>query len=472
MVTKLLARFFWRRVLSVGILRSRIGRFGIGLFALLSILGLTAIATLYLRDMLSDMAIVQLLFQVASVSATFWTIIAFIFVKILFMKSHEFLRLTFQLPITNHERSAAMLLYEMSFASAVALVLFIPASLAVIIQHGLPALMLVLGGVVFPALTLYLFLALTYNVIFRLAEALRMVRMSQLIVSIIFVFAVFFYNSRTPAILLQMSDDYLNEREAFYPTAAYISVLDNYGPIAMMVLFFGCAAVLVSLALGSAPKVPPIVRQFVKFPLVGFARYRVVAFVAAIARRWELWLASVIAYLCFLSLVTSNSPAQAPYALLILLVQSIYAYVGVAPLRRLAGPRVSAWSEYLLIVSSQLLVLLLLALPVILGSQIAQIPLAAIGWSLLACASSVLSATLIGIVFPPEKDNPFTVLVGLGALFAVVGILGVMVGILSLPAAATIAILVGAHGVVVAYGVAGIQSLRRKARYEASNGGS
>lgn len=274
-VTKLLARFFWRRVLSVGILRSRFARFAIGAFALLSMLGLTAIATLYLQDLLADIAIVQLIFQFASVSVAFWTIVAFIFVKILFMKSHEFLRLTFQLPITNHERSAAMLLYEMTFASAVALVLFIPVSLAVIIQHGFPALMLVLGGVVFPALTLYPFLALTYNAIFRLAEVLRMVRLLQLIASVIFAVAVFFYNSQTTAIISQMSDDYLSEGEAFYPTATYITVLDKFGPLAMMALFLACAAVLVTLALWSAPRVPPIIRQFVKFPLVGFARYRV-----------------------------------------------------------------------------------------------------------------------------------------------------------------------------------------------------
>jgi hypothetical protein len=171
---------------------------------------------------------------------------------------------------------------------------------------------------------------------------------------------------------------------------------------------------------------------------------------------------------CFGFLVVSGNRG-ALYAEVLLVFQGVYAYVGTRSLRRLPNFTISPAAEFAMLVLSQILVIAVLSLPIVVGSLFAGIGFVEVVKVFLICASTIVSATLVGIALPPERDNPFSVFVGLAVATVIMATLGLIVGVLSLPVPVVWALLVGAHVFMVCCGIWGIQELGKKGRYEACN---
>lgn len=165
--------YFRRRALSLGPLATAPGRILIGLAFAVAGIAMTIGSYLFLKSVFDEDGAASLAFEVSSVSVVFWVLIIFAFIKLLFMKSEEFLQHTTILPATNRERAAALALFEGSMVLAVSLALFVPMVASILALSGPGMVAHAFLAIVFPALLTYLAASVAFNVILVWAVTLQ-----------------------------------------------------------------------------------------------------------------------------------------------------------------------------------------------------------------------------------------------------------------------------------------------------------
>ncbi|WP_158864859.1 hypothetical protein [Leifsonia sp. AG29] len=75
---------------------------------------------------------------------------------------------------------------------------------------------------------------------------------------------------------------------------------------------------------------------------------------------------------------------------------------------------------------------------------------------------AVLLTTLAGVAFPPERGNPFSVLVGVAVVAVTVGTVVLGVNIFSLPTPVTVGGMAALTAVAAAYSIYGIARIEKK----------
>src|SRR5690606_24426255 len=108
----------------------------------------------------ADREVWDLLFSTSTVSLVLWVMVAFIFVKVLFLSSDGVLELTYQLPLTNKERSVAFLLFEAAITLGVALATAVPVMTSAVLLVGPSAVGQILTSMLLPIVVAYLALSL------------------------------------------------------------------------------------------------------------------------------------------------------------------------------------------------------------------------------------------------------------------------------------------------------------------------
>lgn len=171
------------------------------------------------------------------------------------------------------------------------------------------------------------------------------------------------------------------------------------------------------------------------------------AVVAAFAIPWKSW----------------NAP---PAYIMLPAFLGIYAYASSEPLRRLTPFRQSAGVFYLQLIGSQATIML--ALGAVLGTvylaqggQLSAI-LSVFGFGLM----SIVMTNLVGIIFPPEKGNPFSVVIGVILLLSVVATFAVGLNMFGLPTEVNVTIIAVLLGFAVFFSVLGISRNEKGVRHE------
>jgi hypothetical protein len=118
----LLFRLFWlfivRRVLGRGLLASAAARLSALFLVLAAFAGFNVLSYVVIRQYLGGTGLLEPVLQVANASVGFWVLIAYTLIRVLFMKADELLKLSFNLPVTNKERTLAFALFESSVTYA------------------------------------------------------------------------------------------------------------------------------------------------------------------------------------------------------------------------------------------------------------------------------------------------------------------------------------------------------------------
>jgi hypothetical protein len=430
--------------------------------------GLTAVAFLLLRDVFVTPEALRLLFESTAVTVGYMTLITFVFVKVLFLKSSGVLDFTRQLPTTNRERSAALLLFESTMVLLATAAVVAPLSIATMVLTGWAGGRLLLSAVVYPMFVAYLLLAVGYNLLTRLLLAMGLARGAQLLTSTVFAALIFAYNARANAFVGSLASVYLDGGTVFTGINAFLMLDDRFGAIAAAAAFIVGVAVAIVLVTSTAPSVPLGSRRFLRVPVPGIGGPAIAVYVAAMFRRWETWFAAVLALGTMVYLIWVRS-AMVAYASGFLLFEGIFVYVATRPISDIGPVRTKASARLWLMMGAQGLVVLALSAPISLAALAVGNAPQTVATFYGVAASAIIVLTLVGIALPPEKDNPFSVFLGLAIAAIVVGILLLMVGLLTLPPAALVAVLVGGHLLLIYYSMVGIQSLEGEMRHEGSN---
>ena len=462
----LLLRYFGRRVLRAGVLASRPIRVAVAVALLGLLAAAVAGAVTFLEPLRSQPQAWDLLLDVTTVSTVMWCLAAAVLIKTLFLNAEGMLALTFALPVTNRERAAAFVLYEAAMSAAVVTAGVCSLSIASLLVRGPRGLVPLAEAVVLPALLTYLTVSLAHQVMSRVLTALGL-RRAQPAVLVVLLFALLVVHVGTvPRLTAQASSAYL-ERSGERPWTSAVAVLaDRIGHLAAIT---SVLAAVVALAVATVLLTPDRhVRQARFLPWRAgivtrrlFGPYEWCAF-----RSFQTWLPAVLAVALLVALCIR--PVVHPtWSLSLLSMGALYQFAATDPLRRLRAGTPSAWAVYGHLVRAQALLWLTAAAPVAALTVAARPELAGgLAVPLVASLAGVLVALGVGIIFPAEDDNPFSVFVGVSLTTALVALLGLGAGVLQLPPAAAAAFAAVTVVLFVVYSVIGIAASTSRSRHE------
>lgn len=465
----LLSKMFWhfivRRVLGRGLLKSRSAQLSALLLVVLAFAGFCLMSFVIIRQYLGGTGLLDPILQVANASVGFWVLIVYTLIRVLFLKADELLRLSFSLPVTNKERTLAFTLFESSIVLCLTIFIFGAFSLSTVLLEGPQYIPKVLASIWFPAITAYLALSLGYFLLERLLLSVGLARLRGLLVPMVLALGLVLAFPYSTDLSNRIVDSYFSGQDFFAPPLVYASVQDDLGIWLAAGLFIAVSAAMLLLIVGAAPRSYVAVRRFFKVLPSWLAANKFGAYLLVLVRSFETTVAVAFMFIYTVFALLQNIVLP-PFVLVLITFQGIYAYSNSEPLRKLTAYSGGILKNYLCLVGSQAVLFLALAVPTVTASQLQG---TAFTTSLLIvgfCLGNILISTLIGIAFPPEKGNPFTVLMGVVLTVIVVMTVALGLNIFNLSMAANAVIFLLLNAVVVVYSLLGMKRMEMIARHE------
>lgn len=462
-VTRMLLVFFARRVLNVGALRLRSVRFAVVAAAAVLLVALTAVARQFLLPYSADPEVWHLLFATSTVSLVLWVMVAFLFVKVLFLSSAGVLELTFQLPLTNKERSVAFLIFEAVITLGVALTTAVPVMTSAVLLTGPSALGQILTSTLAPIVVVYLALSLCHVAVMRALSAMRTRPVADLLALLGVFGLVVLYSSQLTGLMWQMADPAASS--VAWPTAIDWLAQRAGLPLAMGAVLVVCAFLLVA-TVSIMPNRHVPTAKYLDIRLPRRVGGLLTAYDWCLLRSQHTFTGSVVG-LALYGYLLAGTELNPLWSLCTLTIGGLYLFSATAPLRAMTGHRQPAWRIYVLTLRPQLLLIGALGVP-------ATLVAAAMGRAdglLPVALGALISATLttcIGIVVPSEKDNPLAAFVGLSITAVILTLITLGLGMLQLPVPAG---LLGATALFVVYAIEGVRHDEKRRRHEEGNAG-
>ena len=465
-LARMLLRFFLRRVSRMGVLRSApVKVLALAMVATILVTGAIA-AYFFLEPMTSEAKVWGLLFEMSTVSVVLWVQIAFLLVKILFLNAAGMLELSFQLPLTNRERAVALLVYEASMAGIVSMIGFTSLTAAALVLLGPAALLRLLEAIVFPMILTYLVLSVGYLVLGRILSLVGLERVQHLVLILVVFGLIMLYASRLGPLSSRATEAYLSDRSEYVWVASLAWITRMYGPVAMVAVFLLAAAALVAVALWATPNQHVAHSRYLNLPFDRPLIRRLGPYDRCLLRSSQTWLAIAVSVAVFIGLIID--PVVNPlWALAVLSMSGLYQFAATEPLRVLVADGAQPWRTYGRLVKAHMVLVGAVAVPTVaVLAAVRPDHLAGAALALVGCLGGALVAICIGIAFPAESDNPFSVFVGLSVTAAVLGLLGIALGILQLPQTVVLIIAAGTGALIVWYSVQGIRAFDSRRRNE------
>ncbi|MET3366994.1 UNVERIFIED_CONTAM: hypothetical protein ABIE34_000215 [Jeotgalibacillus campisalis] len=465
----LLFRLFWifilRRVLGQGLLATRTMRIAGAFVIVIGFAGFNVLSYTVMRQYLGGTDLFGPVLAIANVSVGFWVLIAYTLIRVLFLKADELLKLSFNLPATNKERTLAFALFEASVVAVMTVFVFGAFSISTVLLEGPPFIPKIVVSIWLPVASVYLLLSLAYYLLERALLLMRLGRLRGLVVPIILATGLsllFPYTNEQTAVIAQ---SFIEGREYSSPLLMYATLEKNFGLWLAMLIFAAAAMAIVAGIVAAAPRAWVPLRRFIIMLPSRIATWRLGAYTLVLFRSFET-LVAVIFVFAFSLFAWLQHMTIPPYVLALITFQGVYAYVNSEPLRRMSALDVSAWKNYLSIIGSQVILWVAVAIPVVAASLVQGIEISACLPVAGFCLSNILISTLIGIAFPPEKGNPFTVLVG--AILAIIIILTIALGlnVFNLEPVMSAVVYSVLNILVVTYSILGMQRMERIRRHE------
>ncbi|MEU6861206.1 hypothetical protein AB0B28_20320 [Glycomyces sp. NPDC046736] len=465
-LARMLLVFFRRRVLAVGALKSTPVRVFALAATVLFVGVLTVAAYFFLEELTEQREVWGLLFDTTTVSVLLWVQIAFLTVKVLFVNADGMLQLTFQLPVTNRERSLAFLLYEAAMTAVVTCAGVFALVANAIVILGPAALGPVAVSVVLPAVLGYLALSVVHQLLTRMWTMFRLERVSGILNILVLFVVVALYANSSSSMIGDITDAYLDERSSRQWATALADAAEEFGTGPAILGALALAAGLAALAVALSPNRHVRQSRYLNARLGRLGRRFLTAYDWALLRSSHTATAALLSIALFAYLMLSGS-ANPLWATSILTVGGLYHFTATGVLRALPGARVPAWRVFARLLRAQCVLILAFTAPFTLVTAIADPGAAAEVWQTLAAAfAAAVMTTGIGVIFPAEKDNPLSVFLGLSAVAVVAGLVVVGLGVLNLSPWTLAAVFAAATGLFAAYAIQGIHLDESRRRNE------
>lgn len=433
--------YFFRKVLNVGLLKNPLFKIFLGLALVIMLFVMTGLMYVFFTEVGNQNQEVDLILRVYSITIALWTIVIFIFLKILFSKSSQFLKMTFALPVNMKERNLALLLFEVFMTFFIITMISFSVAMALLIIYGSRYLGTIVSNTVYLSMSLYLMLQLLYSL---LGWGLEKIKLSKIKTPLLFFtytgcFLIFF--NQSSKLSTQILVSYLNKVDApQYPMLIWDRLNSSLG-FGMTTGIFILTATLLIAKLVYIPDYAYLQQNnFYKLfdfsKLFGFSRHLsyLWAYFLTMMRRTENFNFIVIAYLIFFYLIYVENYKWLLWPIFVFSVNGIYLYIQTEEIRFLQFKLgYSAWRDYLYLLLSQLMWGGMLSLPIFIMYLYKGNSILSLLYVFLLYVFSIVMFTMVGILFPPKKENPFSVFLSFFIVAVSFSVIGFSVFILNLP---------------------------------------
>ncbi|MFC4337561.1 hypothetical protein [Salininema proteolyticum] len=461
----LLLLFFRRRVLRVGLFRARTARVAAGLLGLVLFGVLCSAAYLFLEPLSLSTGEWDLLFDISTTSLVLWVMGAFLVVKVLFINAEGMLELSYQLPVTNRERAVALLLYEAAITGAVAAVGFAALSVTSLVILGVGAVPYILTTLVFPAAIVYLTLSVLYQVSVRLLGTVGLGSVANLLTVLLLFIGLAYYSSTIEDTVFGITDAYLDGAGAFHWQNT-IHRLWDASPVLALAASLVAMAVLAAAAMALTPAHYVRQSRFLKLFSGPQARLVLHPYDYCLIRNTQTTVSAIVATVLFVYFLLGGS-INPMWSLPVLAMAGLYHYSGTDVIRSLPTCTDSPVVTYARLLKGQLVLLTAFAIPQAgIAALVDPFALDGTGTVLLSAFAGVVITTWVSVVFPSEKNNPFSIFLGVACAAAMFGLIAVGLGMLKLPAPVTWGVLAFCAALVVAHTIVEIHTNESRRRNE------
>ncbi|WP_344340490.1 hypothetical protein [Agrococcus versicolor] len=401
----------------------------------------------------------EYLFGLASSSAIVWTQAGFLLIRILFLAADDLHLLAFHLPLGARERQAGFVLLEalmVLVGCAAGLAVF---GISAIVVLGPPGLVLIATYLLIPVLVTYSVLQAGATVVALACAALPVGRLRRIVLVALLVALL--------AGSVEVSSRFLVGASEGGPVSPYAGLVEwlretaRPWPLALGTGALVVVAIAVAVALVAAPRehVPAAAYSRVRIGRLG--RGLLGAYMLQHARSQQTMLAIVISVAAFAAL-TVRPIVHPGLALTLLSLPGLYQYAASRRLHRLQGHRRPAWWQYLALALPQMALLALgtiIAVLVLLATRPASV--GEVGGHVGASVVGIVLVTAIGVAFPADDANPFSVLIG-GTVcsFALAG-MALLLGVLNATPLVLMSCVVALTVVLVGLTVLGIHVIEK-----------
>lgn len=459
-----LTLFLRRRILRRGALRIPLIRWTLAGAAIAAVATACVFGVVTLRSLITDPALLTPLLRVAGTSSPVWVLGLFAVVRLLFLRSEELVELTYGFPVTNRARTLGFMIFEVFLVAAGSVVILAALASGTLAIGGFDVIDDIVTCLLMPVVTTYLLANLGYMLLERLLLRMRMARLRAFLLPIALaaaIIAVFLaVNGQTDKVLFAAVEG----TGYFAPQLVFADIAASHGLIPACLTWVAVACALIVATVAASPRAFTPTRRFVRVPrLLGASEFGTYfdAHVRSIETITVYGLA--IAGSFGLLLLDVSMP---PLLLVAVTVQAVYAHVSTAPLRASGPRRHGPVVQYLLLIGPLIVSLLICAVPTGLFSALLGIALDQIIGVVGFCLSNIVVLTLAGIAFPPERGNPFSVVIGIAAAGLTTGTLLLGANLLGLPEWATTTALVTISIAAAALSISGIHKIERTDRHE------
>lgn len=465
-LARMLLVFFQRRVLSVGALKSTPVRvFAIAAVALF-VAVLAVAAHFFLKQLTEQREVWDLLFDTTTISVLLWVQVAFLAVKVLFVNADGMLQLSFQMPVTNRERSLAFLLYEAAMTGVIATVGVFALVANAIVLLGPASLGPIAVSVVLPAVLAYLMLSVLHQLLTRLWMVARLERVAGILNILILFILVAVYGSVSGSLINDITGAFLNEEPSGLWVTAIADAADGHGLLPVIAAATAAAAVLTVLAVLLSPNRHVRQSRYLNVRGGSWARRVLSPYDWCLLRSSHTATAAALAVALFAYLMLTGD-ANPIWALSLLTVSGLYQFTATAVLRSIPGARVPAHRVFARLLRAQCILIGAFTVPFTLAAAAVDLDWAMNAWQMSAAAAAgAVITTGIGVIFPAEKDNPLSVFIGLSAVAIVAGLGVVGLGVLNLSPWTMGAVFTGATALFAVYAIQGIHLDESRRRNE------
>ena len=472
---KLYYLFFVRQVLSVGILKEKLFRvvlllMGLVLFGYFLWSHYDGFDGMLVRP---DVDWENTLIRGRITTDMMWTMLAFILIKLLFLKKGSFLKMTAQLPVTNRERSLSLLVFEMVLVFVIVAMMSAAYGLAFIWRFNAGDVWLLLSANFFTITTLYLTLQLGYVLLSYLLGRVSFSKLKVIFTYLALLSAVIWIQLEIGRFAMRFIDRGGYPYEGFHWSILFVWLHDEVHELTPIIVFLTFVSLSVFLILKIPNQVYVEEQSYMNIRIPFMKRPTLVhLYLLQLVRRVENTVTLLASTGLFIFFMVDPIMRQEmnPFNTFVLLgTLGVYVYIQTDCIRLLLYRfNYNGWQDYGALIVSQVLYLLLVTIPLLVVHWLVRregtLLLYINGFS--SPLMTMLMATCGGILFPAKKENPFSSFMGMMLTGIVMLFLIYVNGFLNLSPLATILVRGVFVILVILISVMGLIKLKEVVQHE------
>ncbi|WP_025027082.1 hypothetical protein [Caldalkalibacillus mannanilyticus] len=377
--------------------------------------------------------------------------------------------MTMNLPISMKERNVSLFIYETMMSLLVIVMVSFSIFSSIIFLTQFEYLDLLIVNIFFVSTSIYLVLQLSSKLVSFICNLVNIPKLFHVInLSILFIIFTYFFREAQD-LVTQLSQDYLGSTQKTESILLlWQKTLVEYGFLLTSLIYVGVTVVLIGLIIVIPDNTYMNSSKYVKsFHLT--TNHLFLSYIYSSVRNINTVNTIVLTYLITIILLLFNFNDYLLYPIIFLSMNGLYSYIQSSSLRYVMYKLdYKVLRDYTYLFLSQWLIIVAVSIPILVVSVFVVGSVYHLFIPYLIVTSGVLLLILVGILFPPYNDNPFSVFTSFLFLLISVLTIGLTLVFLNLGQLLTVFIMIVFYSIVILFSIQGLINLQRSYKNEKS----